>query len=213
MCAKTFPLLSWTWIVPPSIRCDLVIWLEQLRQDLRYGLRSLGKTPPFTAAAALTIALGVGANTTVFSLMDAVLLRSRPVEQPAELVFLETAGAFGLLAIVLAAIGLYGMLSYRVGRQRLSIGIRMALGASPSGVAMDVMSKTVRVVAFGLLAGLPFAVIAARMAENLLWEVKASDPVTYVAAASMLGLVGLASAYAPARRAAKVDPAETLRLG
>jgi len=72
------------------------LWWDQLGQDLRYGLRCLRKTPAFTAAAALTIALGVGANTAVFSLMDAVLLRSLPVQNPKELVFLETAGSAGL---------------------------------------------------------------------------------------------------------------------
>ena len=71
------------------------MWLDQLGQDLRFGIRSLGKARAFTAAAALTIALGVGANTAVFSLIDAVLLRSLPVQNPKELVFLETAGKAG----------------------------------------------------------------------------------------------------------------------
>jgi hypothetical protein len=63
------------------------LWWDQLRQDLRFGARSLRKTPAFTAAAALTIALGVGANTAVFSLVDAVLLQSLPVRNPGELFF------------------------------------------------------------------------------------------------------------------------------
>src|ERR1700736_5871537 len=72
------------------------LWFDQLRQDLRYGLRCFRKAPAFTAAVALTIALGVGANTAVFSLMDAVLLRSLPVQNPKELVFIETAGSAGV---------------------------------------------------------------------------------------------------------------------
>ncbi len=72
------------------------LWFDQLRQDLRYGLRWFRKAPAFTAAVALTIALGVGANTAVFSLMDAVLLRSLPVQNPKELVFIETAGSAGV---------------------------------------------------------------------------------------------------------------------
>src|SRR6266545_1184651 len=71
------------------------LWWEQLGRDLRYGMRSLRKTPVFTAAVALTIAFGVGANTGVFSLMDAVLLRSLPVRHPGELFFLEAAGGDG----------------------------------------------------------------------------------------------------------------------
>src|SRR5262245_34880769 len=70
-------------------------WWEELMQDLRYGLRSLRKAPGFTAAAALTVALGVGANTAVFSLIDAVLLQSMPVQNPKELVFLEATGTAG----------------------------------------------------------------------------------------------------------------------
>src|SRR5262245_59472349 len=70
-------------------------WLEHLSQDLRYGLRSLRKSPGFAAAAALTIALGVGANTAIFSLVDAVLLQSLPVSNPKEFVFLGTVGSEG----------------------------------------------------------------------------------------------------------------------
>src|SRR5258708_26408364 len=71
------------------------LWWDQLRQDLRYGLRWFRKAPAFTAAVALTIALGVGANTAIFSLMDAVLLRQLPVQNPKELVFLEVSGSAG----------------------------------------------------------------------------------------------------------------------
>jgi hypothetical protein len=71
------------------------MWFDQLLQDLRYGLRSLRKTPAFTVAVAITIALGVGANTAVFSLIDAVVLRSLPLPNAKELVFLETAGIEG----------------------------------------------------------------------------------------------------------------------
>ena len=71
------------------------LWWDQLRQDVRYGLRSLRNSPAFTVAAALTIALGVGANTAVFSLVDAVLLKLLPVQNPKELVFLDIAGSAG----------------------------------------------------------------------------------------------------------------------
>ena len=120
---------------------------------------------------------------------------------------------FGLLAIVLAAIGLYGVLSYRVGRQRQSIGIRMALGASPSIVALGVLRQSGMVVAIGLLAGMPFAVVAARTAESMLWGVKPSEPMIYVASVVLLSLVGFVSAFLPARRAAAIEPVEALRHG
>ena len=119
--------------------------------------------------------------------------------------------AFGVLALILASIGLYGVLSYRVGQQRHSIGIQMALGASPSSVAFSVLRESALVVAAGLLAGLPFAFLAARTADSMLWGVKSSDPLIYVAGVALLCLVGFASAWLPARRAAAIEPAEALR--
>lgn len=121
--------------------------------------------------------------------------------------------AFGLLALVLAAVGLYGVLSYQVGRQRQSIGIRMALGATPSAVSLGVLRRSLKVVAIGLVVGLPFAIAAARMAEGMLWGVTASDPLIYLGCAAMLGIVAIVSAYLPARRASTIEPLEALRLG
>ena len=119
--------------------------------------------------------------------------------------------AFGILALILAAVGLYGVLSYRIGQQRQSIGIRMALGASPSSVAMDVLRQSGLVVAIGILCGLPFAFLAARSADSMLWGVKSSDPTIYIVAVALLTLVGVASAFLPARRASSIEPAEALR--
>jgi predicted permease len=120
---------------------------------------------------------------------------------------------FGTLALALASIGLYGVLSYRVGQQKQAIGIRMALGASPGSVARGVLRQSAAVVTLGLVCGLPFAVLGARAAESLLWGVKPGDAATYAVAAGVLSLAALASAWLPARRAANVDPAEALRQG
>jgi hypothetical protein len=121
--------------------------------------------------------------------------------------------AFGLLALALAAVGLYGVLSYQVGRQRQSIGVRMALGATPSAVSLGVLRRSLKVVAIGLAAGLPFAVGAARLAEGMLWGITANDPMIYLGCGLILGSVAIVSAYLPARRASKVEPLEALRLG
>ena len=118
---------------------------------------------------------------------------------------------FGILAMFLAAVGLYGLLSYRVGRQRHSIGIRMALGASPFSVAMGVLRHSGLVIAIGVIAGLPFAFMAARMAGSMLWGVNAEQLSIYGVCVSLLLIVGMLSAYLPARRAAKVEPVEALR--
>lgn len=120
---------------------------------------------------------------------------------------------FGVLATILASIGLYGVLSYRIGRQHQAIGIKMALGATPSFIVLSVLRQSNLVVVLGLLAGAPFAFMAARMSDTMLWGVTASDPMLYIACAGLLWLVGIASAYLPARRASGIEPAEALRQG
>jgi putative ABC transport system permease protein len=118
---------------------------------------------------------------------------------------------FGALALLLAGTGLYGVLSYRIGQQRRSIGIRMALGASPSSVVFGVLRQSGLTIGVGLLCGLPFALLATRIADSLLWGVKSSSPMIYVAGATLLCLIGFAGTYLPARRASAIEPAETLR--
>jgi ABC-type antimicrobial peptide transport system permease subunit len=121
------------------------------------------------------------------------------------------ATAFGALAMLLAVVGLYGVLSYGVAQQRQSIGIRMALGASPSSVAGSVLRQSGLVLAIGMLCGLPIALMAVRAAQSLLWGVKPGDPTSYLLGGAMLCLAGFFSAWIPARRAAAIEPAEALR--
>jgi ABC-type antimicrobial peptide transport system permease subunit len=118
---------------------------------------------------------------------------------------------FGVLALILASVGLYGVLSHQIGSQRHSIGIRMALGATPLSIAVTVLSRSAIMLSVGLLCGLPFAFWATRTTANMLWGVKASDPSTYVVSAALLCAVGTISAYIPARRASAIDPAIALR--
>lgn len=157
------------------------------------------------AVAAIDPGLLISDVITIRSQIDSTLLTERLLS--------GLATAFGLLAMILATVGLYGVLSYRVGRQRRSIGIRMALGATPSSVAMGVLRQSAMVITLGILAGLPLALVAARVAEKMLWGVSAHEPLTYAACALVLGVVGLMSAYMPARRAAAVEPTEALRHG
>jgi predicted permease len=140
---------------------------------------------------------------TIRTQMDTTLLSERLVS--------GLSATFGVLALVLAAVGLYGVLSYRIGQQRRSFGIRMALGASPSSIAASVLQQSGVIVAGGLLIGLPFAFGAARMAESLLWGVTSRDPMIYVVGVAVLLVLAFVSAFVPARRAASIDPAEALR--
>jgi len=140
---------------------------------------------------------------TIQNQLDATLLSERLLS--------GLSATFGILAMFLAVVGLYGLLSYRVGRQRHSIGIRMALGASPSAVAMSVLRHSGLLIATGILAGLPFAFLAARMAASMLWGVKAEQLSIYAVCVTLLFIGGMLSAYLPARRAANVEPVEVLR--
>jgi ABC-type antimicrobial peptide transport system permease subunit len=135
--------------------------------------------------------------------MDATLLTERLLS--------GFAAAFGTLALLLAAVGLYGVLSYDFARQRQSIGIRMALGASPSSIAGGVLRRTGLLVGAGMFCGLPFAAMALRAADSLLWGVTPGDPASYLLGVAVLGLVGFLSAWIPVRRASGIDPMEALR--
>jgi predicted permease len=118
---------------------------------------------------------------------------------------------FGLLAAALAAIGLYGVMAYTVTRRIREIGIRVALGATQGRVVWLIMREVALLAGAGLLAGAPLAFALGRAAESLLFEVKAGDPLVFIATGLLLASVALLGGYLPARRAAKVDPMIALR--
>lgn len=118
---------------------------------------------------------------------------------------------FGGLALLLAAIGLYGVMSYSVARRRNEIGIRMALGAAPHSVMRLVLANVALVTAIGLAAGIGLAVGAGRFVNTLLFGLVASDATMLVVAAVTLSGAAALAGYMPARRAARVDPMIALR--
>jgi putative ABC transport system permease protein len=118
---------------------------------------------------------------------------------------------FACLVLLLAAVGLYGVLSYAVAQRTREIGVRMALGARRSEVAALVVRDALRVVAGGLIAGGAAAFVAGRMLKTLHFDVSPSDPATSALVLGVLVVVTLAAAYMPARRAARVDPILALR--
>ena len=120
-------------------------------------------------------------------------------------------GAMAVLALVLASVGTYGVMSYVVGQRTNEIGIRMALGARPMTIIGMVTREMFSVVAIGIVVGLIGALAAARLMKDLLVGVAPFDPMTYVGVSVLLALVALAACYVPVRRAMRVDPVRALR--
>src|SRR6266487_2379520 len=118
---------------------------------------------------------------------------------------------FGLLALVLASVGLYGVMAYAVVRRTREIGIRMALGAARANVLWLVLRETLTLVLIGIGVGLPAAFAATRVVTNRLFGLTPTDPSTIVMATIILAIVAAFAGYVPARRATKVDPMEALR--
>ncbi len=124
---------------------------------------------------------------------------------------LTLVGAFAIAALVIACVGVYGVISYWVATRTREIGIRMALGASAGQVTGLVARETVRLVAIGSAIGIAGGVALARLAESQLYETSAADPVALAGVALVLALVGITAGYVPSRRAAGVDPVNVLR--
>jgi predicted permease len=120
-------------------------------------------------------------------------------------------GAFGLLAIVLAATGVYGIMAYAVSRRTREIGIRMSLGASASIVLRLVLSRTATLIAVGTVSGLSLMLVAGRFFAPILYGVSARDPIAYVLTLLLMTLVASIACFVPAQRAIKVDPLIALR--
>jgi predicted permease len=121
------------------------------------------------------------------------------------------ASGFGVLALVLAAVGLYGLLAYRVAACTRDIGIRMALGADRGEVLSQVMRQGVRLVLVGILLGIAAAAGLTRYVEGMLFGLTPLDPATFIAVSVLFTVVALLASYLPARRATKVDPLVALR--
>jgi ABC-type antimicrobial peptide transport system permease subunit len=128
-----------------------------------------------------------------------------------ERVFATLTTGFGLLALILASIGIYGIMSYTVSRRTNEIGIRMALGARSSQVLSMVLRETLLLALLGVVAGLTAAAALTQLAASMLYNLKPTDPLTFSAAALLLVVIALAAGFTPARRASRVDPIDALR--
>jgi len=184
--------------------------VEELWPIATLGVRTgVGSPALLTRGVAEAIgAVGPGLSLTfrVFSEQVDAAVRS-------ERIVAGLSGFFGGLALLLAGIGLYGVTSYAVSRRRAEIGVRMALGAEASAVVRLVLARSLRLVAIGLAIGVAASLWASRFVASLLYGLEPADAPTLVAAALTLAAVSLLAAGLPARRAARIDPAEVLREG
>ncbi len=245
--------------------------MRTVLQDLRYAFRSLRKSPGFTAAALLTLGLGIGANVAIFSVVNAVLLRPLPYPSAERLMMVwgrhpqigrEAASlpdfldwraqaasfedlaaldpdlalsdvrtmdqriadatarpristvvlvSFAIVALLLAAIGIYGVISYGVAQRTRELGIRLALGAASGSVLGLVLRQGMVPVGAGIATGVVAAWAGTRLLRSLLFQTGATDAITFVAVALFLAGTALAACYLPARRAARSDPMAALR--
>jgi predicted permease len=160
-------------------------------------------------ASVRQVAQRVDSNLPIFDMktMTAVMDESLFIER----MVAALSVAFGALATLLAAIGLYGVMSYTVSRRTREIGIRMALGAERNSVMWLVLKEVALMVGIGVAVGLPLAFAVSRIVQSQLFDLSAHDPVALTAAAAILAGVALAAGYLPARRATRVDPMHALR--
>jgi ABC-type antimicrobial peptide transport system permease subunit len=136
-------------------------------------------------------------------LIDQLLFQERMVA--------KLSGFFGILALVLACIGLYGLLSYEVARRTREIGIRMALGAQRRGVLKLVVGQGIVLAMTGAIVGIGVTLCVTRYLNSMLYDIHANDPATIAGVAILLTLVAIVACYIPARRAMRVDPMVALR--
>jgi ABC-type antimicrobial peptide transport system permease subunit len=121
------------------------------------------------------------------------------------------AGGFALLALLLSAIGLYGVMTHQVTRRRQEFGLRVAIGATPGSVMRLIMRQAAWIIGIGVVVGLAGGLGAGRLIAALLYDVAPTDPVSIVIAMAVLAAVTLLAGLIPARRAARVDPMVALR--
>jgi len=182
-------------------------------QEKEFGRSAMLAFKPRAGLQALTAAV----TRRVAEVNPAIRLEYRTIDQAirdtlvAERLTALLSAAFGILAMLLAAVGLYGVMSYSVARRAGEIGIRVALGASRAGVMRLVLGDAGRLLAAGLALGTALALAAARVASSLLYGLGPGDPLIFAAAIGLLASIGMLASALPALRAARLDPVRVLR--
>ncbi|MGH7636112.1 MAG: FtsX-like permease family protein [Gemmatimonadaceae bacterium] len=182
-------------------------WRQSVTQGL-FAIRTAGDPGAVFAAIRRTLdeidpALGIWHPQTMEDYL------AGPMAQPRTNVVLLS--SFAIVALLLAAIGLYGALASAVGERTRELGIRSALGATPARLRREVLGEALAVCAAGVIAGVAGALAASRLLTSLLYEVSPTDPAALLGACALLLGVAVVAAYVPARRATRIDPARALR--
>jgi putative ABC transport system permease protein len=183
-------------------------YLQSSRSFMMLALRTDGN-PLNLAPAVRRIVTSIDKNQPVHNVMTMEQRLANSVAPRRLIMFLL--GVFAMLALVLAAVGIYGVMSYSVARRIHEIGIRVALGAETGDVLALVVRQGMKMAAAGILLGLAGALVLTRSLSSLLFGVKSTDPLTLVAVCLLLAAVALLACYVPARSATKVDPMVALR--
>jgi predicted permease len=188
------------------------IFFPYLQDDDPYSMTFEIKTAASTQSVAAEVREAVRSVDKDLPLLE-VRMQTQQIEATLsqERVFATLTGGFSMLALILAGIGIYGIMAYTVSRRTNEIGIRMALGAQARGVLTMVLKETSVLSLIGVAAGIGAALGVTRLVRSMLYEVKPDDPLTFVVAAGLLVIIALAAALTPARRAAGVDPMQALR--
>jgi ABC-type antimicrobial peptide transport system permease subunit len=164
--------------------------------------------------------LAPGVRQTVADLdADAPVTALRPLEDVVaasigqERLLMWLLGAFGLLAVALGMIGIFGVMSYVIEQRKPEIGVRIAMGARPADIRALVLGDAIRLTAIGLLAGAVVALAVTRVLTSRLYEVSARDPGVFAGTMMVLTIVAVLASWIPARRAARTEPNTLLRVG
>jgi predicted permease len=191
--------------VPPTLYFHA---FQQARVPSQFAIRTAGRPVSIATTARETIreiapSIPVTSIRSLQEQVDASIARERMLG--------ALSGFFAGLALVLAAVGLYGVMAYSVSRRTSEIGIRMALGAKPSEISGMVIYEALILTGSGIAAGIIAALLLSHTVASLLFGLTPDDPLTIWAVVLVMVLTGLAAAYLPSRRAAQLDPAVALR--
>ncbi len=192
-----------------SPRAAMYVSIDQLAPpDMTVVVRSSGNPAQLSAALRDTV-FSLDPNQAISTIRSMDEIVSGSVAQPR--FASQILGLFAILALLLAAVGLYGLIAYTVSQRTHEIGIRMALGAEPRDVLKLVIGQGLKLALAGAAIGIVGALALTRLMNGLLFQVSPTDPVTFVGVTVLLTIVALAASYLPARRAMRVDPMIALR--